>query len=133
MPHSFCETGFYALKGHRHKAQGWPRFLRPTLGGRTHHNQPCKGCALILCATLTGLIYRAFIPRVERHKTPLNPGLCADAPLGHLRVKNIAALNVPPDKKYRAGGTPALPVNPTCKKKPRKSNRIYCSSGAGNS
>jgi len=56
--------------------------LRPTLKG------------LRARATLSGLTQLVRIPRVERHKTLLNPGLCADAPLGHLGIKNYAALSV---------------------------------------
>jgi hypothetical protein len=41
MPHSFGRPKYDALKGHQHKAQGWPRYLRPTLGERKHCIQPC--------------------------------------------------------------------------------------------
>ena len=39
----------YAPKGHRNEAQGWPRFLRPTLGGRWMRFLPRRGCVRLPC------------------------------------------------------------------------------------
>jgi hypothetical protein len=35
-----------ALKGHRHRAQGWPRFLRPTLGESGNGDNPERVAAI---------------------------------------------------------------------------------------
>ena len=55
-----------APKGHRHKAQGWPRFLRPTLGIGSISISTLKG--LSQGATLAGLTLLASSPRVGREK-----------------------------------------------------------------
>src|SRR5512136_587931 len=83
--HNICIDRRDALKGHRHKAQGRPRILRPTLGKEEHFEPTPKGLRIGLNPFRVEIL-RDPIPRVERHKTPLYPGLWADALSGHVEL-----------------------------------------------
>ena len=85
MPHSF-----QSRKAASNQSPGLAALFAAYPGKGLHLRPTLKG--LRARATLAGLTQVIRLPRIERHFVPLNPGLCADAPLGHLGIKNYAAL-----------------------------------------